>query len=103
MVSSVAVCSPCRDHVRKSDVSPGLHCRLVTIFTSICNVQAIVSLHFTLSEIVGVICQALQVLPSSGNRSVSLWDVPETETLQTWLDEFLDVDCSNEVFEVRLG
>lgn len=58
-----------RDHVRKSDVSPGLHCRLV--------------------------------LPSSGNRSVSLWDVPDRDTLQTWLDEFLDVDCSNEVFEVH--
>ena len=43
----------------------------------------------------------LQVLPSAGNRSVSLWDVPDKETLQTWLDEFLDVDCSNEVFEVR--
>ena len=42
----------------------------------------------------------IQVLPSSGNRSVSLWDVPDRETLQTWLDEFLDVDCSNEVFEV---
>lgn len=42
----------------------------------------------------------VQVLPSSGNRSISLWDVPDTETLQTWLDEFLDVDCSNEVFEV---
>ena len=42
-----------------------------------------------------------QVLPSSGNRSVSLWDVPDKETLQTWLDEFLDVDCSNEVFEVK--
>ena len=41
-----------------------------------------------------------QVLPSSGNRSISLWDVPDRETLQTWLDEFLDVDCSNEVFEV---
>lgn len=42
----------------------------------------------------------MQVLPSSGNRSVSLWDVPDRDTLQTWLDEFLDVDCSNEVFEV---
>ena len=41
------------------------------------------------------------MLPSSGNRSVSLWDVPDQETLQTWLDEFLDVDCSNEVFEVH--
>ncbi|KAL3150214.1 hypothetical protein ABBQ32_000073 [Trebouxia sp. C0010 RCD-2024] len=58
-----------RDHVKKNDVSPGLHCRLV--------------------------------LPSSGNRSVSLWDVPDKETLQTWLDEFLDVDCSNEVSEVH--
>ena len=43
----------------------------------------------------------IQVLPSSGNRSISLWDVPDRETLQTWLDEFLDVDCSNEVFEVQ--
>ena len=41
------------------------------------------------------------MLPSSGNRSVSLWDVTDQETLQTWLDEFLDVDCSNEVFEVH--
>ena len=34
---------------------------------------------------------------------MSLWDVLERETLQTWLDEFLDVDCSNEVFEVHQG
>lgn len=41
------------------------------------------------------------VVPTSGTRSISLWDVPDKDTLQTWLDEFLDVDCSNEVFEVQ--
>lgn len=42
----------------------------------------------------------VQVLPTSGTRSISLWDVPDIETLQTWLDEFLDVDCTNEVYQV---
>lgn len=42
-----------------------------------------------------------QVFPTSGLRSTSLWDAPSIETLQIWLDEFLDVDCTNEVFEVQ--
>lgn len=56
--------------------------------------------HVGCASILLRLCPCAQVLPSSGNRSVSLWDVPDRETLQTWLDEFLDVDCSNEVFEV---
>ncbi|KAK9794918.1 hypothetical protein WJX73_006830 [Symbiochloris irregularis] len=42
-----------------------------------------------------------QICPTSGTRSVSLWDVPNVDTLQIWLDEYLDVDCTNEVFEVQ--
>ena len=44
----------------------------------------------------------LQVFPTSGQRSSSLWDVTSVEALQSWLDEYLDVGCTNEVFEVRL-
>ena len=42
-----------------------------------------------------------QVFPTSGLRSTSLWDTTDIETLQLWLDEFLDADCTNEVFEAR--
>ncbi|EIE19408.1 hypothetical protein COCSUDRAFT_67882 [Coccomyxa subellipsoidea C-169] len=42
-----------------------------------------------------------QVFPTSGLRSTSLWDTTDIETLQLWLDEFLDADCTNEVFEVQ--
>ncbi|KAK9803160.1 hypothetical protein WJX72_006101 [[Myrmecia] bisecta] len=42
-----------------------------------------------------------QVHPTSGLRSTSLWDVPSVAALQEWLDEFLDVDCQNEVFEIQ--
>lgn len=43
-----------------------------------------------------------QVFPTSGLRSTSLWDTTDIETLQLWLDEFLDADCTNEVFEARV-
>lgn len=46
--------------------------------------------------------KGLQVFPTSGQRSSSLWDVTSVEALQSWLDEYLDVGCTNEVFEVRL-
>ena len=41
-----------------------------------------------------------QVFPTSGQRSTSLWDVADVEALQVWLDDFLEVDCTNEVYEV---
>jgi hypothetical protein len=42
----------------------------------------------------------LQVLPSGGLISVSLWDVDDPEALKAWLDENLGQDCANEVNEV---
>ncbi|CAL5221216.1 g3366 [Coccomyxa viridis] len=42
-----------------------------------------------------------QVFPTSGLRSTSLWDATDLEVLQLWLDEFLDAECTNEVFEVQ--
>eukprot|EP00884_Botryococcus_braunii_P019910 jgi/Botrbrau1/6602/Bobra.0189s0029.1 len=42
-----------------------------------------------------------QVFPTNGLRSTSLWDVSDLETLQSWLDEFLEVDCTNEVHAVQ--
>ena len=42
----------------------------------------------------------LQVLPTNGTKSSSLWDADDKLALQEWLDEFLDADCNSEVFEV---
>ena len=42
-----------------------------------------------------------QVLPTAGNRSVSVWDVDSIESFQHWLDETMEADCASEVFEVR--
>ena len=41
------------------------------------------------------------LLPSSGSRSASLWDVDSATSLQAWLDENADADCSHEVVEVQ--
>jgi len=45
---------------------------------------------------------ALQVFPTSGGRSSSLWDVASIPHLVEWLDEHMDESTTNEVFEVRL-
>lgn len=42
---------------------------------------------------------ALQVFPTNGSKSTSLWDAPDVASLQEWLDEFLDADCNSEVFQ----
>ena len=42
-----------------------------------------------------------QLIPTSGSRSVSLWDVDDPEALLVWLAENINVDCAHEVFEVR--
>ncbi|KAL4434450.1 hypothetical protein ABPG75_000891 [Micractinium tetrahymenae] len=42
-----------------------------------------------------------QLVPSSGSKSVSLWDVRDPEELQHWLDETINVDVTHEVFEVQ--
>lgn len=42
----------------------------------------------------------MQVFPTNGTKSTSLWDAADKLTLQEWLDEFLDADCNSEVFEV---
>jgi len=41
------------------------------------------------------------LVPSSGSRSCSLWDVDSAAALQAWLDEAADADCAHEVFEVQ--
>eukprot|EP00216_Chloropicon_sp_CCMP2111_P003636 CAMPEP_0198242968 /NCGR_PEP_ID=MMETSP1446-20131203/23033_1 /TAXON_ID=1461542 ORGANISM="Unidentified sp, Strain CCMP2111" /NCGR_SAMPLE_ID=MMETSP1446 /ASSEMBLY_ACC=CAM_ASM_001112 /LENGTH=348 /DNA_ID=CAMNT_0043926647 /DNA_START=234 /DNA_END=1280 /DNA_ORIENTATION=+ len=40
------------------------------------------------------------LIPTSGTRSVSLWDAPDVATLKAWLDENLSEYCTNECFEV---
>lgn len=42
-----------------------------------------------------------QIVPTSGLRSVSLWDAPSLEALREWLDELMESDCKSEVFEVQ--
>eukprot|EP01026_Neomeris_dumetosa_P024148 TRINITY_DN201_c0_g1_i4.p1 TRINITY_DN201_c0_g1~~TRINITY_DN201_c0_g1_i4.p1 ORF type:complete len:236 (-),score=34.47 TRINITY_DN201_c0_g1_i4:310-1017(-) len=41
------------------------------------------------------------VLPTTGQTSISVWDVPSVETLQMWLDGVLGSYCKNEVIEVQ--
>ena len=41
-----------------------------------------------------------KVLPTSGSRSISVWDVDSIESFQHWLDETMEADCESEVFEV---
>ena len=43
---------------------------------------------------------SVQVFPSNGTKSSSLWDAPDVSSLQEWLDEFLDAECNSEVFQV---
>lgn len=45
-------------------------------------------------------CWAAKVLPTSGSRSISVWDVDSIESFQHWLDETMEADCESEVFEV---
>lgn len=42
-----------------------------------------------------------QLIPTSGSKSVSLWDVDDPEALLVWLAENINVDCAHEVFEVQ--
>lgn len=41
-----------------------------------------------------------QLVPSSGKRSVSLWDCQDSEALLTWLKESV-TNCEHEIFEVQ--
>jgi hypothetical protein len=41
-----------------------------------------------------------QVLPTSGNVSLSLWDAPSGDELLAWLHENLQYDAAHEVHEV---
>ena len=41
------------------------------------------------------------LLPSSGSRSASLWDVDSAAALQAWLDDSADADCTHEVVEIQ--
>lgn len=41
----------------------------------------------------------LQVLPCSGNVSISVWDAPSIQVLQDWLDENLNQDATHYVSE----
>ena len=42
----------------------------------------------------------VQVFPTNGTKSTSLWEAKDKTVLQEWLDEFLDAECNSEVFEV---
>lgn len=44
-------------------------------------------------------CRSL--IPTSGSKSVSLWDAPDSEVLLAWLNDNIGVDCTHEVFEVN--
>ena len=41
------------------------------------------------------------LIPTSGAKSSSLWDVTDPEVLLTWLKDNINVDCEHEVFEVQ--
>ena len=42
-----------------------------------------------------------QLVPTSGSRSTSLWDVPDPDALLAWLSENIGVDCTHEIYEVQ--
>lgn len=42
----------------------------------------------------------LQLVPSSGSKSVSLWDVREPEELKQWLDEVRNTPCSTHICDL---
>lgn len=42
-----------------------------------------------------------QLVPTSGAKSTSLWDVTDPEALLAWLNENIAVDCHHEIFEVQ--
>lgn len=42
-----------------------------------------------------------QILPTSGKKSMSLWEAPSKEALSAWLNELLEADCDSEVFEIQ--
>ncbi|GAB4815689.1 hypothetical protein N2152v2_002735 [Parachlorella kessleri] len=42
-----------------------------------------------------------KVVPTSGSRSTSLWDVDEPEALLQWLNDNVNVEVTHEVFEVQ--
>ena len=94
------------DLVKRKDTSTELKCRQA----SSCVVQVVTrKLCHSLSkqtpppapQACNLSSFCCQVFPTSGQRSTSLWDVPTVEALQSWLDEYLDVGCTNEVFEVQ--
>ena len=43
-----------------------------------------------------------QVMPTSGNQSTSMWDVPSIDELQEWLGSVCGGECASEIYEVRL-
>lgn len=42
-----------------------------------------------------------QLLPTSGQKSSSLWDVTDSDALLAWLTENITTDCTHEVYEVQ--
>ena len=43
--------------------------------------------------------QSRFLIPTSGTKSVSLWDASDVETLKAWLDETLSEYCVTECYE----
>ena len=95
------------DLVKKHELPPNVKCRQVWYFWGLlfCCLWLLPTTlprsppQEVFDDLLGVCC--LQVFPTSGQRSTSLWDVPSVDVLQIWLDEYLDVDCTNEVYEAR--
>ncbi|KAK9822598.1 hypothetical protein WJX74_009241 [Apatococcus lobatus] len=42
-----------------------------------------------------------QVIPTSGNQSTSMWDVPSIDELQEWLGSVCGGECASEIYEVQ--
>eukprot|EP00667_Euglena_gracilis_P027525 EG_transcript_34130 len=42
-----------------------------------------------------------QLVPTSGTESTSIWDVPDLESLQAWLDENLSDDATHSLYPVQ--
>lgn len=83
------------DAVKKKQIPADLKCRQVRsslLHQLSCQVA---KLTLVLIRLVFV-----QVFPTNGTKSSSLWDAPDVASLQEWLDEFLEAECNSEVFQV---
>lgn len=89
------------DFMKRRNLPADLRLRLVSDLTSGFRTVSRPACFSVPTVDIGPALVALQILPTDGTLSVSLWDAPSAEAVTGWLDENLNQDGSHEVFEVR--